>query len=74
MSARETRPKTALPAVLTTRDLVATLHIGENHVRKLVADGELHRLAYSPRIILVSRKEVLGFVERQSVASVPPPQ
>jgi hypothetical protein len=59
-------PYIDLPPVLDTADLVNVLHLGENHVRKLVTDGELQRLAFSPHYVLVERREVLRFLRKQT--------
>jgi hypothetical protein len=66
MNAAEMR----LPLVFDTADLMAHLRVGRDGVHRLVATGELHRLAYSTKIILVSRAEVLAFLGRQTEARI----
>ena len=58
------------PTVLGTQDLMDVLQIGVHQVGELIASGQLHRLAYSPRNIKVYRGEVLAFLERQTEAAV----
>ena len=66
MSGERDQPLQALPTVLTVTDLCRALRVGEDTVRNLVSTGQLHRLAYSSRAILVSRREVFDFLERQT--------
>ena len=58
-----------LPTVLDVDDLCAVLRVGEHSVRALVDSGALRRLSYSKRAILVSRGEVLRFLEEQTEAT-----
>ena len=60
------RPLYRLPLVLDTDDLCRALRVSAPTVRALIAAGSLHRLDYSRSRILVSRKEVDRFLERQT--------
>jgi hypothetical protein len=68
MNADAPTPLATLPTVLTVDELTHVLRVGEDKVRILVASGELRRLTYSQKRILVARREVFDFLARSTTA------
>ena len=55
--------------VLTTRDIMRVLGVGDNTVRELVDSKAIARLDFSPHVIKVDRRELLRFLREQTEKS-----
>ena len=66
MSGEYRKPVYDLPTVCDVEMISRALHVGEDRVRELVNSGELRRLQYSSRDILVSRDEIFDFLFRST--------